>query len=212
MSTDPYGLETPAAAFWEKHYAGTTGKTSGRPSAALVRFAEGRRPGRALDLGCARGDDVIWLARQGWNALGIDVAEAALRAARVTAQTAGVSQTARFERHDLSVSFPAGQFDLISALFFHSPVDLPRGDILRQAAEAVAPGGLLLSVTHASVAPWSWSAPDTVFPTPEEDLSAIGLDLRQWQTMEVAARERKATGPGGQTAVVKDNVIALERL
>ncbi|MEM8572696.1 MAG: methyltransferase domain-containing protein [Pseudomonadota bacterium] len=208
----PGKIGTDAEAFWEQHYACMTGKTSGRPSAALVRFVEGRAPGRALDLGCARGDDVIWLARQGWVALGVDVAEAALRAARENAEAAGVGSSARFEQHDLSVSFPEGTFDLITAFFFHSPVDLPRDRVLHRAAQSVAKGGLLLSVTHASVAPWSWSDPDTVFATPQEELAAIDLDLSQWRQVEVSAPERLATGPRGETAVVTDNIIAMERM
>ncbi|WP_299867305.1 hypothetical protein [uncultured Roseobacter sp.] len=58
--TIPGAHENPAA-FWEGHYARMTNPSGGRPSAILVRFTEGRTPGRALDLGCARGDDASGL-------------------------------------------------------------------------------------------------------------------------------------------------------
>lgn len=202
---------TPGEAFWEDHYRGRTAPSSGRPSAALVRLVAGRRPGRSLDLGCARGDDVIWLARQGWRALGVDVSANAVRRAREAAAGAGVVERAAFERHDLSHTFPDGAFDLVTAFFLQSPVAFPRAAVLGRAAQAVAPGGLLLSVSHASRAPWSWSDPDTVFPTPEEELAEIGLDLSGWHQIEVAAPERTATGPDSQTSTVTDNVVALER-
>jgi len=205
-------IDEPGAAFWERHYRGKITPSGGRPSAALVRFAEGRKPGRALDLGCARGDDAIWLARQRWHATGVDVAETALEAARDSAAKAGVTQQTRFERHDLSDTFPEGRFDLVTALFLHSPVSFPRAAVLRQAARAVGPGGLFLAVAHASVAPWSWADPDTVFPTPEEELAGIGLDAADWSRVFVGAPDRQATGPGGQTATVTDTVIALERV
>lgn len=85
-----------------------------------------RPSGTALELGGARGDDAIWLAKQGWRVTGGDVAEAALRAALASAQDANVSDRTTFERHDLSMTFPPGKFDLVTAMFFHSPVDFGR--------------------------------------------------------------------------------------
>jgi 2-polyprenyl-3-methyl-5-hydroxy-6-metoxy-1,4-benzoquinol methylase len=79
----------------------------------LTRFVEGRRKGRALELGCARGDDAIWLARQGWKVTGVDISEAALEAARLAAAAQGVAAGVQFERHDLAESFPEGTFDLV---------------------------------------------------------------------------------------------------
>ena len=86
-----------------------------------------------------------------------------------------------------------------------------RADVLRRAATTIAPGGLLLSVTHASTAPWSWADADTVWPTPEEELDAIGLAMGDWRRVAVEAVRREAAGPNGATAIVTDNVLALER-
>ena len=205
-------LGTQSEAFWEDHYRGRSAATSGRPSAALVRFAKDREPSRALDLGCACGDDVAWLAGRGWDATGADVSETVLEHARANAARAGVASLARFERHDLSHSLPEGRFDLVAAMFLHSPVAFSRADVLRRAASVVAPGGLLLSVTHASTAPWSWADADTVWPTPKEELDAIGLAMGDWKRITVEAVQREASGPNGATATVIDNVIVLERL
>jgi hypothetical protein len=82
----------------------------------------------------------------------------------------------------------------------------------KAAARAVTPGGLLLIVEHASVAPWSWVDPDTAFPTPEQSLGTLDLDPSRWHREFVGAPERLATGPNGQSATVTDNVIALRRL
>lgn len=205
------GHDTASEAFWEKHYRGMPDRTNGRASAALVRFAGARKPGRALDLGCARGDDAVWLAWQGWHVTSVDVSETALDYAQSNASRAGMAKRIVFERHDLTASFPTGAFDLVSAQFLQSPVAFPRSDVLHRAAGSVLPSGLLLIAAHASAPPWSWADPETVFPSPDEELSDLQLDPDLWHRVFVGALTREATGPDGQTAMVTDNVIALER-
>ncbi len=200
-----------AAQFWEGHYAKLTKPSGGRPSAILVRFAGSLVPGRALDLGCARGDDTIWLARQGWAATGVDVAQSAIDAAQKAAEHAGVAERAIFARHDLNVSIPDGAFGLVSAMFLHSPGKFDRVSALRRAANVVAPGGMLLIAAHGSRAPWSWADADTVYPTAEEELADLELNQSDWREVFIGPIERVANGPGGQTATVIDTVIALER-
>ncbi len=198
-------------AFWEQHYAGMVKPSGGRPSAVLTRFVAERDPGRALELGCARGDDAIWLAQQGWTVTGVDVSGSALRAARAAAEAAGVTERTDFLRHDLEQSLPGGDFDLVAAMFLHSPVPLERAAVLRRAAAAVSPGGLLLIASHGSRAPWSWASPDTVFPTAQQELSALALEPEGWRDVFVGPISRQATGPSGQQAEVIDAVIAIER-
>ena len=210
------GDRPPAERFWEEHYRASARPSNGRPSGALVRFAGPLSGGAALDLGCSQGDDAVWLARRGWRVVAVDVSGTALARAAENAETAGVSDLITFERHDLASTFPRGRFDLVSALFLHSPVEFPRTRVLRTAARAVTTGGLLLIVEHASVAPWSWADPDTAFPTPEQSLAALDLDPSRWYSEFLGAPEREATGPSGQRATVTDNVtdnvIALRRL
>ncbi|MGV3573807.1 MAG: class I SAM-dependent methyltransferase [Devosia sp.] len=196
--------------FWDNHYRKLTSEPSGRPSAILVKYDGHLTPGRSLDLGSSRGDDVIWLASQGWRATGVDVSPTAVATAAGRAEEAGLGDHARFEQHDLAATFPHGEFDLVTALFFQSPVDFPRTAVLRRAADAVASGGLLLIVEHASAAPWSWSQ-DAIFPTAEETLSSLQLAADLWTRVFVGTPERLANGPNSQTAMVKDNVLALQR-
>jgi SAM-dependent methyltransferase len=202
---------TDAPTFWEDHYGKMTKPSGGRPSAILVRFAEGRLPGRAMDLGCARGDDAIWLARQGWTVTGVDVADAALIAAQGAAEKAGIGGQTTFERHDLATSMPTGAFDLISAMFLHTPVQFDRAAALRRATDAVAPGGLLLIGAHGSRAPWSWADTDTAYPTAQDELNSLNLDGADWRDVFVGPIAREANGPDGQTARVIDTVVAIER-
>lgn len=200
-----------AEEFWDGHYRRVSGKSSGKPSSVLIQYAKEQRPGHALDLGCAKGDDAVWLARQGWRVTAVDVSDTALGYAKANADRGGLTERIRFARHDLSESFPPGEFDLVSALFLHSPVDFPRIPVLRRASAAVCPGGLLLIASHGSAAPWSWSGPDTVFPTAQETLKDLDLKMEEWDVVFVGPVVREATGPDGQTAEVTDVHLALER-
>ena len=208
---DPDG---PSEKFWEDHYRGRKKRRSVRPGAVLAGVAGPLTPGSALDLGCGEGGDAVWLATQGWRVTAVDVSETALERAAEHAAEAGVGDRVALAKHDLDRSFPEGEFDLVSAQYLHSPVELFAEErVLRAAADAVASGGLLLVVGHASVAPWSWNRDrDVRFPTPREVVDSIGLDMGSWDVEILDSPEREATGPSGETATVTDNVVALKRL
>lgn len=134
---------------WEERYASADRVWSGNPNALLVQYLSGISPGRALELGCGEGADAIWLARQGWHVVATDIANAGLDKAAMHAAEAGVGETIRWERHDLAESFPAGEFDLVGSAYLHSMVEIPREEILRRSAQAVAPRGHLYVIGHA---------------------------------------------------------------
>ncbi len=204
------GDSSAAEEFWEPHYAASQPGTGG-PGPVLVDVVGALTPGQVLDLGCGGGGDALWLAEQGWVVVTVDVSVTAL--ARVTdrAAAAGLSNRVRTERHDLDATFPQGQFDLISAQYLLSPVEFDRPAMFARAATALLPGGTLLIVDHASVAPWSWADPDTVFPTPEQLLASFRLDPQLWQDARAEDRDRVADGPNGQRATVTDTILTLTR-
>lgn len=208
---DVDGVE--AERFWEGHYRRRTERPwDGAGNPVLVEIAQSLPAGTALDLGCGEGGDAIWLVQRGWRVTAVDVSATALARAAVRAAVAGVDARIDFQPHDLARTFPDGAFDLVSAQYLQSPVDFARERVLRRAAAAVAPGGRLLVVTHASAPPWSWADPDTRFPTPEEALAPLDLSPDRWRTERLDAPARPAIGPGGETATVNDNVIAMRRL
>jgi trans-aconitate methyltransferase len=177
---------------------------------------ESFEPGRALDLGCGEGADVIWLAQRGWQATGVDIAETAIARAREAASDLDVPQ-ARFEAADLSTWRPDGQFELVTASFLQSPVALSRHEILRSVAAQVAPGGHLLVIAHAAAPPWSRlrhahaDGQHADFPTPDDDVAALALDPSEWSVVIAEVRSRDAVGPDGDEAVLHDSVVLLRR-
>ena len=76
----------------------------------LERFVGSHPPGRALDLGCGTGTNVVYLARHRWDAVGVDFAGRAIAKARRRAREAGVS--CHFIVGDVTRLEAAGPFDL----------------------------------------------------------------------------------------------------
>lgn len=208
MKPELLDTDTPES-FWDRHWSGMTRPSSGTPSEALERLVAGRRAGRAVDLGCGRGDDAVWLARKGWQVVAVDVSQNALDTVRRSAETAGVAHQVTCLRHDLSKTLPDGPFDLVLSMFTHTPLEFDRVALLRAAATLVVPGGLLLIAGHGSLAPWAWS--DLEIPLPKAQDVADGLALFGWTAIEIADHPREARGPDGHVAQVFDSVTALER-
>lgn len=206
-----------AAEYWENRYL--RGRSwSGRVNAALEREVSGVTPGTALDLGSGEGGDAIWLARNGWSVTAVDISPSALAIGQ-TDQQPGDDIT--WVAADLSDWQPPTTYDLVSACFLHSTVELPREAILRRAAEAVAPGGLLLIVGHAGVPHWATDAhthdhAPADLPTPDEVRESLFHDNPRlapadWTVVTSALVERMATAPDGSTGAIEDSVLRLRR-
>ncbi|MFQ6393612.1 SAM-dependent methyltransferase [Nocardia sp. KC 131] len=202
--------------FWEEFYRDRDQIWSGKPNPLLVREVAALTPGSALDLGCGEGGDAIWLAEQGWRVTAVDVSATALRRAAGHAQDAGVGDRIVWAEHDLTESFPDGPFDLVSAQFFHSPVAQAdeRTDVLRRAAAAVSPGGVLLIAGHAGWPSFMREdeAPDVHFPTIPEVLDSLELDKQNWRVETTDEIERDVTAPDGRTGRRTDSVIRIRLL
>lgn len=198
-----------AQQMWEDRYAESDRIWSGRPNARLVEIASDLSPGVALDLGCGEGGDTVWLAKRGWRVVAVDIANTALQR---SAELAGeLANRIEFQQHDLTKTFPAGSYDVVSAHFLHSPLEWDRNRVLRRAADAVSPGGLLLIVDHGEAPPWAERIHDHVFPSAQEVVEGMDLDPARWEQVRVGRAEREAQGPDGQAATLVDNVIVLRR-
>ena len=121
---------------------GTPRWDTGVPQPELQQLVRDRAPGRALDLGCGTGADVVYLASHGWETVGIDFAPQAVAAAKKKAADAGV--TAAFMLGDASRLADAGvrgPFDLLLDIGCYHTIAASRRDAyVAGAAAAARPG------------------------------------------------------------------------
>lgn len=222
-----------AAKHWEGQYADQPRRWSGRvnqTTADIVRELSANPDGTALDLGCGEGGDAVWLAEQGWHVTAVDISPTATARGVEGATDRGVADRITWVSHDLSTWTTGATFDLVTASFFHSDVELARTAILRRAAGRIRPGGYLLIVSHVfenieDIPPWALrhhradAADDqdlmdrfSVLLSPAEEIAELALDASEWETIAAETRGRQAIGPGGgETAQVKDGVVLLRR-
>jgi len=123
--------------------AKTPGDTQVTPP-EVVALVEGGGlvPGRALDLGCGTGTNSIYLARHGWEVVGVDFSALAVRRAGRKARRAGVS--CRFHRADVTnLSFLKHPFDLALDIgCLHSLPPEAQGRYAAELVRLVGAGGL----------------------------------------------------------------------
>ena len=198
-------------ATWEEHYTAKPQVWSGRVNARLAEVVPHIAGTRALDLGCGEGAYAIWLAEHGWTVTAVDISDTALARARAAAVDRVLADRIYFQQHEFTSSFPDGPFDLVSAQFLHSTLEMDRSAILRRAAAALAPGGTLLIVDHAAAPPWASKLHHHEFPSAESVVAGLALDSGQLERIRVESADRVARGPDGEEAVLVDNVILLRR-
>ena len=193
---------------WEEHYADRDRVWSGRVNVRLAEVAESLPPGRALDLGCGEGGDAMWLAERGWHVTAVDISQTALDRAAADARSRDLLERIDFQRHDLPDTFPEGVFDLVSAQFLHSTVELDRPRIC--CAWARTPFLKVGSADRRSRRPTALgveAGPPPRVPQRRRGRRVMNLDAGEWERVRVEAVEREATGPDGEVATWTDNVI-----
>jgi SAM-dependent methyltransferase len=117
---------------------------SGISPPELHEFIRTHPAGRAIDLGCGTGTNVITLARAGWQVTGVDFAPRAIRIAGKKIKQAGIQADLRVgdvtKLKDIS-----GPFDLALDIgCFHGLLQQGKQDYIAQLERILAPNGFWL--------------------------------------------------------------------
>jgi predicted O-methyltransferase YrrM len=167
------------------------------PSEFLAAMVTRMKPGKPLDVAMGQGRNAVFLATQGWDVTGYDIAEEGLEVAQENARKAGVRITTVHAGWD---DFDHGreQWDLISFIYMDAPVMDPR--FIARIQAALEPGGYVLfdrpyrnlenpepfwpekEHDKPNALPKAWSDLQLVF---YEDTNGVG----DWQQTAVARQE-----------------------
>jgi len=200
---------------WDHRYGGEQ-MWSGNPNGTLVKEAGGLTPGRALDVGAGEGGDAIWLAEQGWRVTASDISQRALDRVGAEAARRGLPVECRHADANALAAYETAAFDLVSAQYASIP-RTPDGRGVRNLADAVAPGGTLLVVSHdlepmrAPVDTLAHSRPfDPDAYVRVDDFTAALAASPGW---EVQVHEKRPRPPGAASAShhVDDIVLRARR-
>jgi SAM-dependent methyltransferase len=146
----------PADSF-ESSYLGRPPWDIGRPQPAIERLAEtGQITGLVMDAGCGTGENALYLAKRGFQVVGIDGAPTAIAKARAKAKERGIS--ARFEVADaLDLPNTLGPFDtVIDSGLFHVFSDDERIAFREGLVRVVRLGGTYFMMCFSEREPGDW--------------------------------------------------------
>ncbi len=149
LLTPPFGApadERPAEAWNQRYLSGDTPWDTGVvPPEVIALVGSGAlRPGWALDLGCGSGVSTRYLARQGFRAIGVDLAHSALvRASRAAAADHLPAYFCLGDVCDLGFLRVRAEFALDVGCLHGTPA-ARRADYIRSLAEHLLPGAFYL--------------------------------------------------------------------
>ncbi len=115
----------------------------------LLAFLQSHPPGRALDLGCGTGVNLLTLARAGWQVTGVDFALPAVLAARRRLARARVNPHSVHFGDVTRLDWVKGPLDLILDIgCYHGLPDIARAAYRKNLRRLLAPAGTFLIYAH----------------------------------------------------------------
>jgi len=112
-----------------------------QPNALLVSTVEGRKPGRALDVGIGQGRNSVFLALKGWDVTGFDMSDEGIATARKNAESAGVKLNAIRETED-AFDYGTGRWDLI--VFMYEPFPVTSAAYVDRLRQSMRPSSIIV--------------------------------------------------------------------
>ncbi|MBC6990801.1 class I SAM-dependent methyltransferase [Hymenobacter sp. BT491] len=162
-----------------------TGKQPGyvfnqEPNALLAESIKGRTPGTALDVGMGQGRNAIYLATQGWDVTGIDIADQAVALAQEKAKQAHVTIHTALQS-DADYDFGTNRWDLVAFIYAGGR------RYVEKVRQSLRPGGIVvIEGFHRDATQGRRIGEDVVFDTDElkKLYAAAGFKILRYEEPE----------------------------
>ena len=129
------------ALFFDRVYTTREGFFSQKPNLFLAQAIQGIKPGAALDVSMGQGRNSIYLAQQGWEVTGFDIADEGLAIARSNARKAGLKIQAIQSGYQ-EFGFGKSQWDLVAMIYAFFPIR--DASYIRKLIDSIRPGGIIV--------------------------------------------------------------------
>lgn len=152
----------------------------------LMEFIEQHPAGRALDLGCGTGTNVITLAKHGWDVTGVDFLPKVIRKAEQKIEDEGVK--AEVQVDDVTqLKKVTGRFDLIYDIgCYHNLSQEGKRAYERNISRLLKPGATYLLYGFLS-------QPQKKFGIGQDDITRLSFSLNLVERQDGEDREKAST-------------------
>lgn len=167
---------------------------TGQSPPELIEFIQQNPPGRAVDLGCGTGTNLVTLAKAGWTVTGVDFAVKAVAAARRKLRAGGLLGVVRagdVAQLETVRGSQGERYDLVLDIgCYHGLPTAGRVHYCANLAKILAHRGVFLLYAH-----WKpGDAPDSSVGITQRDLDAFGAILALEHRQDSPDRWGRSTG------------------
>lgn len=196
------------ASDWDERYTARELVWSAEPNESVARECADLAPGAAVDVAAGEGRNAIWLATRGWDVTALDFSAVALDKGRRLAGEGPVARSVEWVLADATTWEPDRAYDLAVLAYLQLPAAERRAAV-RNAFEALAPGGTLLLVAHDTTNLTEGTGgpqDERVLMTAEDvlgDLEGLDLEVVRAERVERVVADAPGTHEhpsGGRTA------------
>jgi SAM-dependent methyltransferase len=157
-------FEGPALISWEDAYKINPPWDIGRPQPAFVEVVrKGElKKSTTLDVGCGTGENALFLAENGFSAVGVDLSVRAIEAAKAKASERKLRVDFRVA-NALALDFDSSSFgNVIDSGLFHTFNDMERIAFASEISRVLTPNGGYFMLCFSNKEPTNWGGPRRV--------------------------------------------------
>jgi len=137
------------ASGWDERYRATELVWGVAPNRWVEQEVADLRPGNALDLACGEGRNAIWLATRSWRVTAVDFSAVAVAKGKALEERELEKPSIAWVVADATTFTAPEPADFALLCYLQLPAGERRAAV-RQAARALAPGGVLVVIAHDS--------------------------------------------------------------